>query len=742
MGGSGKSLAAEVYAIRFAAAYPGGIFWLRAFGNEVQEPHTPDERAALLENQLIGFAQALGIPTAELKPGELRKKLADALSQQGAYLWVVDDLASGVSFAEARDWLAPGTNGRTIITTRSTASSWAGTEVRIEELNDEDALNLLTHARQPQDEAEKAAARELVHELGNHALALELAAVAVQRRGFAGFRASLEDLSSRDALDFAAELFTAQGETLPHRDASNLRLSTTLLLSIRELNDAGRDFLILAAQLAAVPIERQLVVRTFARADGIEDAAAEDATDLAMSAVLGRSLARETSPGHLLVHTLVSRAIRFSAETADRPGVLRGAAVKALDGILAEIVYEGRPPATPEQVAELAAHAGAVLAGKLEKDAPMTMAEAQLIDTLYGYEIERGNYREARRITERLLAFSIEQLGEGHSNVFAYYNYLGRVLRMQGDFAGSLAADERVVDHRRSTLGAMHPDTIRIISDMGLTFYAQGDLKRARALQEQVLDLRLKVLGTQHPDTRVAMDNLAATLVTLGETAAAKELLDRTGGVPDEGLARTGDPLQGRIVRAEMLRSQHDFEGARALQEEILAERRQTLGEEHPSTLYALNNLAVTLNAQGDTRAARDMMSRVLELRTKVLGPGHLLTLTTLRNLGAICLGEGDHAKAREYLESALAKSLEVLGPEHVETLSAAHNLLMAHVRSDPSSARIGELMRNELAPLIRSDPDSLPADFREIRERILPFLKLASAASQTARGSWWRRIF
>jgi tetratricopeptide (TPR) repeat protein len=111
------------------------------------------------------------------------------------------------------------------------------------------------------------------------------------------------------------------------------------------------------------------------------------------------------------------------------------------------------------------------------------------------------------------------------------------------------------------------------------------------------------------------------------------------------------------IVRAETLRSQGDLAGARALQEEILAKRRHTLGEEHPDTLYALNNLAVTLNAQGEVGAAREMMERVLELRSKVLGKEHPLTVATLRNLGAICLGTGDYAAAQKYLEPALAKS-------------------------------------------------------------------------------------
>jgi len=656
IGGSGKSLTAEVYAIRFGAAYPGGIFWLRAFGHDVERAHTPEERTTLHDNQFLSLAQALGLPTAKLKPAELQQKLTEALTQRAPYLWVVDDLASGVSFAEAQTWLAPSANGRTLVTTRATSFGWAGVEVKIEELSDEDGLRILTYARQPQNTEEERDAQELVHDLGNHALALELAAVAIQRRGFAGFRSYLKE-TSRDALDFAAQLLVVQGETLPHRDKANLNLSSTLLQSVAELSEGGRDFLVLAAQLAATPIERQIVVQTLVRTDKTDAAVAEDSTDLAVSAVLGQSLAREPAPGRLLVHTLVSRAIRFLASNKERATKLHSGLVLALDQILAAIVYEGQVRSDLSEVVDIAAHARTVLAGKLSLDASMTMSEAQLFDTLYDYEFARGNYREARQITERLLAFSREQLGDQHSNTFTYQRYLGNVLRLEGHLDSALACQQNLLARSEEVRGEMHPETLTVVSDLALTYFDRGDLAKARNLQESVLERRLSVLGTQHPQTRLALENLAATLATLGKNAAAQELLRRAEGIPRPDTAQGTDPLLSIIVRAETLRSQGDLASARALQEEILAKRRHTLGEEHPDTLYALNNLAVTLNAQGEVRAAREMMERVLELRRKVLGEEHPLTVATRRNLGAICLGAGDYSAAKKHLEPLLANS-------------------------------------------------------------------------------------
>ena len=60
------------------------------------------------------------------------------------------------------------------------------------------------------------------------------------------------------------------------------------------------------------------------------------------------------------------------------------------------------------------------------------------------------------------------------------------------------------------------------------------------------------------------------------------------------------DTLGAMLNLAGMLYAQGDLAGARQLEEQVLAARRQLLGEKHPDTLTAMLNLALTLSAQGD----------------------------------------------------------------------------------------------------------------------------------------------
>src|ERR1022692_2374447 len=58
LGGVGKSLLAEEYALHFGAAYPGGVFWLRAYGNDdAKAVLGPEAREALRADQMHGLAE-------------------------------------------------------------------------------------------------------------------------------------------------------------------------------------------------------------------------------------------------------------------------------------------------------------------------------------------------------------------------------------------------------------------------------------------------------------------------------------------------------------------------------------------------------------------------------------------------------------------------------------------------------------------------------------------------------------
>ena len=57
------------------------------------------------------------------------------------------------------------------------------------------------------------------------------------------------------------------------------------------------------------------------------------------------------------------------------------------------------------------------------------------------------------------------------------------------------------------------------------------------------------------------------------------------------------------------------------------------LGEDHPSTLDNMGNLALTYKNQGQLKKAEELYLYVIETKTRVLGKDHPSTLTSKSNL-------------------------------------------------------------------------------------------------------------
>ena len=311
-------------------------------------------------------------------------------------------------------------------------------------LGPEDAYRLLTSRRPLLKEEERETAKAIAKALGYHALAIDVAGGALKRKGIAPFKNDLDD-PRRDILELAGQL---SGE-LPNGHERSI--SATFLKSIELLDEPGLDYLRLASVLAAAPIPALLVTAVFAAVDDLDEVSAQDRADLAMHEAAELSLAEDTGDeqGSQVVHTLISRTLRFHETLPTRREQLSKAAVKALNRTLPE-VSDIRTHRTLEHW---------VTHGRELAADPQDVETAELLGWVARYDYERGNYRAAEQAKRK-----------------QYQIY--RVLQ-----------------------GEEHPDTLRSMNDLAEVLRAQGELAGARALHEQVLALYHRVLGEEHPNT-------------------------------------------------------------------------------------------------------------------------------------------------------------------------------------------------------------------------------------------------
>ncbi|KAM0794369.1 hypothetical protein BDR22DRAFT_895220 [Usnea florida] len=117
---------------------------------------------------------------------------------------------------------------------------------------------------------------------------------------------------------------------------------------------------------------------------------------------------------------------------------------------------------------------------------------------------------------------------------------------------------------------------------------------------------------------------------------------------------------------------------ARDLQESIVKHRREKWGPEHPTTLSAMHNLAVSYAELGLYEKAEKGLKHVVEVREKVSGTEHPTSSSTANLLAHTQSSMGKYEEA----ERRSARTLEIckrrFGTEHLHTLNALNNLFKA----------------------------------------------------------------
>jgi len=475
MGGVGKSLLAEEYALRFAAAFPGGVFWLSAFGNddvkaELDAEGREDERSG----QIRGIAAALGIPVQDRSPDEIEGDLKRELgSRKKPFLWVVDDLPAGMGEDTLQRWLSPHPLGKTLITTRTHEYGSLGNLIHLDVLEPDEAYELLTSWRVTNGSIEENAAHKLLKDLGYHALAVDVAGAAIRASisptPFIDFVNALAN-PTEDELEFAKDLIGI----LPIGHETSI--ASTFLRSIKEVGSEGLEFLRLASRLAVAPIPASLVLSVFREADGLDEISGNRLATLAIHRAEELSLAErvEGDDASFMVHTLISRTIRFRDTMPDRSGELQDAAVSVLTDEFRKKAGDSR---THHALEPTVTHARELVS----RDEDIKTAD--LISWVARYDYVRGAYKFAENLWRREW------------------------------------------DTRHRILGSEHPSTITSMSNLAETLRAQGNLAGARKFQEQVLEKRRQIFREEHPSTSISAWNLFSTYREMGDFAGARTVL-------------------------------------------------------------------------------------------------------------------------------------------------------------------------------------------------------------------------
>ncbi|KAF8634152.1 hypothetical protein AX15_001052 [Amanita polypyramis BW_CC] len=115
--------------------------------------------------------------------------------------------------------------------------------------------------------------------------------------------------------------------------------------------------------------------------------------------------------------------------------------------------------------------------------------------------------------------------------------------------------------------------------------------------------------------------------------------------------------------------------------------RKAKLGEDHPDTLTAMNNLAMIYLDQGRYNEAKKLQVYVMEARKAKLGEDHPDTLTTMNNLAMIYMNQGRLGEAEKLHVHVMEARKAKLGDDHPDILNTMNNLASTYM----NQGRLGE---------------------------------------------------
>ena len=152
------------------------------------------------------------------------------------------------------------------------------------------------------------------------------------------------------------------------------------------------------------------------------------------------------------------------------------------------------------------------------------------------------------------------------------------------------------------------------------------------------------------------------------------------------------DTLSAMQLLGELQWGLGEYAVALETHQETLTRRKVVLGEEHAETLLSMACLGNTLLSMGKSTDALALHESVLEVRERVIGAEDPATLTAMGNLANTLRAKGEHAAARVLQERVLSLREPILGAEHPDTLRAMGNLASTlDAQGEHAAARVLE---------------------------------------------------
>jgi tetratricopeptide (TPR) repeat protein len=626
LGGIGKTRAAVEYAWAHADECTASLFAVA---------ETPEA----LRRNLAALAGAL-VPQLDTTDDAARlAAVLDWLKANPGWFLILDNVDSRPALAEVERLLSGLAGGHVIVTSRLADFSGNFQPLELDVLAVEDAAAFLlarTEGRRRTTPEDEVKAREVAHELGQLALALEQAAAYIAKRRLT-FAQYLELWRSKR--DEVLAWFDSTVTGYPRA------VAVTWQTSVAQLSESGRRLLERLAWLAPEKMPEPLldVPIPGAHAENLHEAF----NDLAAYSLV----TRDAEGPFFLIHRLVLDVTRRSLAAEARQHSL----VEALGWIGAAFAGDAGDVRNWPTLDPLVSHAHTVTAHADAAGIPEPTAG--LMDQLGVLLATKALHDKAEPLLRRALAIDERRFGPDHPNVTMHLNNLAELFRATNRFSEAEALLRRAIAIDEKSLGVDHPNVGSELNNLALSLMDAKRLVEAEPFVRRAIVIAEKNFGLDHPIVAGRLGNLAVLLQDTNRLVEAEPLMRRALAITEKNLGPHHPSVARRLNNlAQFLLTTERADEAEPLLRRALAVGENSFGSEHPDVSIYLNNLAQLLEASNRVVEAEPLMRRHVEIFVKFTrrtGHHHPHLDEAFANYAALLAHMG---RSKEEIEAACAE--------------------------------------------------------------------------------------
>ncbi len=341
-----------------------------------------------------------------------------------------------------------------------------------------------------------------------------------------------------------------------------------------------------------------------------------------------------------------------------------------------------------------------------------------------------GAWKEAEQLQLAVKNYVCPRLGMEHPRSIRISRFLATTYYHQGRANEAADLNHQVLQVALNSLGPEHPTTLQIMDQLGVIRRLQGRYRDSEDLHRKAIEGMTKTLGAGHEDTLLATDNLGQTLWAFFRFEEAKEQHSKAkvgmvnhptmGPTHEKTLsAKENLAMTYRELGGELLNDAHK------LMEDVLQQRRDSLGKEQPFTLLAMSNLAWIKHAMNKMEEAESLLRKAIPIAERNLGKDHNGVTAGRLRLAQVLTGQKRYSEAEEIFRyildparyAASARQEGHVQGDHAERIFAMFCFVEFYEQQDKIQNAISTC--DELAYVLRESVHPITNRVRDKRKKL-----------------------